>query len=245
MANNKVQLANGTVLIDLTDTTATAADVVSGKYFYAANGTKTLGTSNEVKEIVDRSIVTLNNSSITTVGKYALSYCDKLTGITLPNCTLIVDYGICHNSKLASVYLHKVGRVYTESLSYNPLLTSVALPALRYALTNALSNNTGLASVDLGSSCPSIAAGAFDGDSSLKTLVLRRTSVCGVTNINAFTGTPFASGGSGGTLYVPSSLISTYRSSTNWSVILGYSNNQIKAIETSVYATQYADGTSI
>ena len=245
MANNKVQLANGTVLIDLTDTTATASDVVSGKYFYAANGTKTLGTSNEVKEIVDRSIVTLNNSSITTVGKYALSYCDKLTGITLPNCTLIVDYGICHNSKLASVYLHKVGRVYTESLSYNPLLTSVALPALRYSLTNALSNNTGLASVDLGSSCPSIAAGAFGSDSSLKTLVLRRTSVCGLTNINAFTGTPFASGGSGGTLYVPSAQISAYRSATNWSTILGYSGNQIKAIETSAYATQYADGTSI
>lgn len=45
MANNKVQLANGTVLIDLTDTTATAADVKKGKYFYGANGVKTLGTA--------------------------------------------------------------------------------------------------------------------------------------------------------------------------------------------------------
>lgn len=44
MANNKVQLANGTVLIDLTDTTAEASDVASGSYFYNAAGVKTAGT---------------------------------------------------------------------------------------------------------------------------------------------------------------------------------------------------------
>lgn len=44
MANNKVQLANGTVLIDLTDTTAVESDVISGKEFYGANGEKVSGT---------------------------------------------------------------------------------------------------------------------------------------------------------------------------------------------------------
>ena len=51
------------------------------------------------------------------------------------------------------------------------------------------------------------------------------------------------SNGSGGTLYVPQALISTYQSATNWSTILGYANNQILPIEGSIYENQYADGT--
>lgn len=45
MANNKIQLSDGTVLLDITDTTATAADVTQGKYFYNAAGVKTTGTA--------------------------------------------------------------------------------------------------------------------------------------------------------------------------------------------------------
>ena len=35
---NKVVQSNGTALIDISDTTAVAADVMEGKYFYLATG---------------------------------------------------------------------------------------------------------------------------------------------------------------------------------------------------------------
>ena len=48
MANNKVQLSNGTVLIDITSTSVTASDVVSGGVFFTADGSQATGTLNIV-----------------------------------------------------------------------------------------------------------------------------------------------------------------------------------------------------
>ena len=88
-------------------------------------------------------------------------------------------------------------------------------------------------------------------DAILDVLILRKTSVVTLSAVNAFGGTAFSLAGSGGvsgaggTLYVPSDLISSYQAATNWSTILGYTNNQILSIEGSIYETQYADGTPI
>lgn len=93
----------------------------------------------------------------------------------------------------------------------------------------------------------------FNNCSAFDTLIIRASSVATLSNINHFNGTPFASSGTGGTLYVPSSLVSSYQNTTNWSTILGYANNQIKSIESTHtdptapidLTLYYADGTPI
>lgn len=45
MAVNKVELADGTSLIDITDSTVEASDVAAGKVFYTAAGVRTVGTA--------------------------------------------------------------------------------------------------------------------------------------------------------------------------------------------------------
>lgn len=126
---------------------------------------------------------------------------------------------------------------------------TMVFPKLETTGNYPVSDTTDTETVDIGATYTSASfAGSgwfFSGNTKMSTLILRRSSVLGMPNINCFYNTPFASGGSGGTLYVPQSLISSYQTATNWSTILGYSNNSIQAIEGSVYETAYADGTPI
>jgi hypothetical protein len=122
-------------------------------------------------------------------------------------------------------------------------LETAVFPKATIHYGTSLSNCGNLRSVD--TSATNIYTNCFMNDSALSSLVLRANSVCAIANVNVLGNTPFASGKSGGTLYVPSALIASYQAATNWSTILGYPDNQIKAIEGSIYETQYVDGTPI
>lgn len=120
---------------------------------------------------------------------------------------------------------------FRESLK----LTSVRLPNLttiNIGYTFYQCMDTAL--IDIGSA-NQIINYMFQQCSALKTLIIRRSSVCELKAINNFNSTPFASNGTGGTLYVPRNLIASYQAATNWSTILGYTNNSIVALEGSSY----------
>lgn len=94
---------------------------------------------------------------------------------------------------------------------------------------------------------------SFSGCSSLKTLVLRGSTITTLGNTTTFDGTPFASGGSGGTIYIPKALYDAlgtgtaedYKANANWATIDGYGTITWAQIEGSIYETQYVDGTPI
>lgn len=168
-----------------------------------------------------------------------------------------------NNSALISVSFPDALFAGARAFQNNRKLTTASFPSLIYGYSNytqlthyMFSECVALTTVDLGNlddlssytfyQCISLASlelnavtnirdNAFHSCSSLATLVIRSSAVPTLANISAFTNTPFASGKAGGTLYVPSDLISSYQAATNWSTILGYSTNSIVAIEGSAY----------
>lgn len=82
---NKVELSNGTVFMDISDTTATEGDVLNGKYFYTSSGAKTMGTA--VAGITDvevdgTSVVTDGVAEIDLTGKANASHTHVVSEIT-------------------------------------------------------------------------------------------------------------------------------------------------------------------
>lgn len=125
-------------------------------------------------------------------------------------------------------------------------LKTLVLPAVSSLDSYPLADNVVIQTIDFGENTPTFGSYSLSGNTSLTTLILRKTSdVIALGNLNAFNNTPFKNGGSGGTVYVPQALINSYQSANNWSTVLGYANNGIQAIEGSYYETHYADGTPI
>jgi hypothetical protein len=94
---------------------------------------------------------------------------------------------------------------------------------------------------------------AFQNCRALQTIILRSSQLVTCGGVDNFKGTPFASGGSGGTIYIKKALYDhlgdgsslDYKAATNWSTVDGYGTITWAQIEGSIYETQYADGTPI
>lgn len=95
---------------------------------------------------------------------------------------------------------------------------------------------TALEIADLGSAS-ALQSNTFYNCSSLKEVILRNPTVVTLSNISTFNGTPFASGGSSGTIYVPKALIGSYQTATgNWATVIGYGTITFESLEDSEYA---------
>lgn len=91
-----------------------------------------------------------------------------------------------------------------------------------------------------------IKATMFNSNNKLQTVILRNTNVVTLDNISAFQNTPVRGyNGLTATIYVPSDLISSYQTASNWSTIYSAGYVTFAAIEGSAYETTYADGTAI
>lgn len=103
-------------------------------------------------------------------------------------------------------------------------LTSVVLPAVRTTDGNSMVGCSALTKADF-SNLQKIRYSTFYSNKKLVTLIIRTQAVANLENTSAFKDTPIASGT--GYIYVPSALVDSYKSATNWSTYAA----QIRAIE--------------
>lgn len=176
-------------------------------------------------------------------------------------------------SKLSTIQVHNVEKIkyYTNygnaaGAFAGTTVKTLALPKLRvsnagtdgYRLFEACYS---LQKIDLGSLFTSVPAVCFFNCTSLTTIVLRSTTRASLGGTNALNNTPFKSGGTGGTIYIPKSLYDhlgdgtsdDYKAATNWSTVDGYGTITWKSIESTHtdpnapidLTLYYADGTLI
>lgn len=178
-----------------------------------------------------------------------------LTSVSLPLLTEMAAQVFRECTALPSISLPLLKSIRAYAFYKCSSLTAIALPSLTVMEGDHIfANCTALTAADLGSPAKLGSVYSFEYCSNLDALVLRNaSSICELTNINDFNNTPFADGKTGGTLYVPADMVSLYEAATNWSTILGYTNNQIKSIESTHtdpnaeidLTTHYIDGTAI
>lgn len=186
---------------------------------------------------------------VKSIGNYAFRYDYAITGdIVVPStCTSIGQYSFasCENietfrcngaiSTLGTyTFCGASGHVMKVTEIHMPHLGGVALN-LNFGSATAANACQYLEVCDIGSA-KSIAANTFANCYKLQTLIMRRTSVTTCANVSAFLNTPIR-GRSGltATIYVPSSLIDSYKSASVWTTINGYGYVTWAAIEGSPY----------
>lgn len=194
-------------------------------------------------------IVSFSAPLLTRIPSYMFSKCRYLTSVNFPALTEIVNsraFGEC--TSLTSVCFPNALIGDETFLNCTALVTAV-VGSLGTKWKQFI-GCTSLTAIDIADGTINTMA---QNCSALNTLVLRKSDgLIDLAGTAAFTGTPFASGGTGGTIYIPETLYNAlgtgtndYKAASNWSTMDGYGTITWAKIEGSYYETHYADGTSI
>lgn len=191
-------------------------------------------------------------NGVTELGNYAFQYCQGITSMTLPDNFVRFYNGCfcgCYNLRTVSgngaITSFSNNVFYGASYNGDQIMSlqSISFPnAVASTLANTIGSSTAnyacqnLQFADIGST-QALGGSAFGNCYALETLILRRSDdICALNYTSAFTNTPMSGYNSKtGTVYVPSALISTYQTATNWSTLYNAGTVTFVAIEGSEY----------
>ena len=148
------------------------------------------------------SLVSVNFPDCTIIGSYAFNSCIALTTANFSSCTSIGSYAFRSCSALTTINFPNCTHIENCAFQYCSVLTTASFPI-----------------------CTSIKASAFYNCYNLLSLNLTSVSVVTtLTGTSVFYSTPIggrttSTGGVYGSVYVPASLLTSFKKATNWTAI--------------------------
>ena len=205
-----------------------------------------LGDDAVIDSIIDKSITEFNDDVITNVGEYAFYMCESLVDVKLPSVNQVGQYAFGETAikqahfplltKVANgtfvackclqyVDMPLVTQTGSWAFQYSNCIEDVRLPEVTALGVSTFEQCLCLRIIDL-PNISKIDHYAFQTCCNLSALLIRNEkTVCTLTGINAFNNSAISAGT--GYIYVPRSLIDSYKVATNWSTYA----SQIRAIE--------------
>lgn len=197
------------------------ADMIATKNFVSISGNATV--IHDYAFIYCYSLITVNFPNCTHIGRSAFQYCSSLTTVSFPNCVSIESFAFQYCGSLTTASFSNCISInnYAFRNCYN--LATVSFPKCTSIGTYVFRDCSALAIINL-PNCSNISTNAFRNCYNLLSLYLN--SVSSVTNLgtSAFYSTPIggyttSTGGLYGSVFVPSSLYSSFITATNWASI--------------------------
>ena len=142
------------------------------------------------------------------------SGCRSLAQVSLPMCSYIDGYAFYNCSSLTQVDLPMCSSIGFAAFSACRSLAQVSLPMCSYIGIFTFINCSSLTQVSL-PICSKIDEYAFKSCISLSIITIGYSSICSLAGSNVFTNTQITS--STGSIYVPASLVDSYKSANYWS----------------------------
>lgn len=186
----------------------------------------------ELNGLLSDDLTEFKSESLTELRSYAFCNCKKLVKIDIPNCINIGTYCFNSTSSLEKIEILKSGSVSGTSTFYNCAnLQKIILPLfVSTSASTMFQNCSKLQLIDIDTMVLSF--NPLTGCNNLKVLIYRRTS--GVNSLGSISMIP-SNFQSDGFLYVPESLLESYKTATNWSTIA----DRIIKLEGTIYEDVY------
>ena len=194
-----------------------------------------------INELVNRTISSYTNNNVTSIGTYAFGHYTSLTTISFPKCTTIGYSAFTNCTELITISFPECTTIYSRAFRSCTSLTTVSFPKCTSIHSAAFEDCQNLTAVSFPKctmisayafencqslttlsfpKCTKISSATFSGCVRLKSLYLTNSAVATLSHSNAFSSTPIGgystTAGTFGSIYVPASLLASYKAATNW-----------------------------